>query len=220
MSNDMRPNNDMTVTIIRIVCFFSVSMLTVHGWRNCACVSFVVDISLDNSRQLNILLHFGVFFFLRVGVSCYGKSVLPFCPETSWPEKLMECIWSWRSLKSNWPKRRTLDSTCQKENINKRCENTPLTTALAAHASLVFMVELVRFSRAQHYCFGQIYWFHLMGETHVACTMLAIGQRAMNLLKMPSCRFSICSSIEQKKKVTEFHGLQSKRSGRCVDGNY
>lgn len=132
----------------------------------------------------------------------------------------MECIWSWRSLKSNWPKRRTLDSTCQKENINKRCENTPLTTALAAHASLVFMVELVRFSRAQHYCFGQIYWFHLMGETHVACTMLAIGQRAMNLLKMPSCRFSICSSIEQKKKVTEFYGLQSKRSGRCVDGNY
>lgn len=65
-------------------------------------------------------ISFGIVFF---AVFC-NESFLPFYPETNWPEKLMECKWSWRSLRSNWPKRRTLGSTCKNGN-EWICEKMP-----------------------------------------------------------------------------------------------
>lgn len=65
------------------------------------------------------------------------------------------------------------------------------------------MAELVRYSRTQQFCFGQIYWFHLMDETHVACT-LATGDESFKNAIM-----SIFNLLQYRaeKKLQSFMGL-------------
>lgn len=120
MSNDSRPNGNDGDNNLECLVFVAMLKLMLDGFV----LAFSFEVDRSTEYRVKRPIQYKEWIHRVLSRFCCDESFLPFCPGTNWPGKLMECKWSWRSSRSNWPKRRTLGSTWKKWN-EWICEKMP-----------------------------------------------------------------------------------------------